>query len=180
MSGRGWYHMRNETSMNAILSLFPTTVTPETASLTVFLVLFVGVGIGIGFLLGRNRLVNVVMNVYVAMAFSAAAQGVVPKSFPLDEAALFLVLLVLLTLIDRSLFEIHVPSVPQDVLWRVVVTGVVVAGMVTSVLIRLLPGKTVALSPIPIPIRYFGTPLAELLWLAAPLLILLLMNRRSK
>jgi len=102
------------------------------------------------------------------------------RIFFLSDAGLFAVLLVLLTLIDRSLFEVHVPSLKQDMLWRVVVTGIVVTGMVVSVLVTLLPKKTVATSPVPVPFQYFGTPLAEILWLAVPLLVLLFLNKKSK
>jgi len=166
--------------MTSIVSLFPATFPKETAGLIVFGVVFVTAGIGVGFLLGRNRLVNVVMNVYVALVFTNASAGVVPKDFFLSDAGLFAVLLVLLTLIDRSLFEVHVPSLKQDMLWRVVVTGIVVTGMVVSVLVTLLPKKTVATSPVPVPFQYFGTPLAEILWLAVPLLVLLFLNKKSK
>jgi hypothetical protein len=166
--------------MNSIVSLFPATFPQETAGLVVFAVLFVIVGVGVGFLLGRNRLVNVVMSVYVALAFTNASVGVLPKDFPLSGAWLFLVLLVLLTLVDRSLFEVHVPPSPQDVFWRVVVTGIMVTGMVTSVAVVMFPKKMVASFPISVPIRYFGTPLAEILWLVLPLLVLLILNKRSK
>ncbi len=166
--------------MNSIVSLFPATFPQETAGLIVFAIMFILVGIGVGFLLGRNRLVNVVMSVYVALAFTNASVGVLPKEFPLSGAWLFLVLLVLLTLVDRSLFEVHVPSLPQDVLWRVVVTGIMVTGMVTSVAVSMFPKKTVALLPITVPVRYFGMPLAEILWLVIPLVVLLLLNKRSK
>ncbi|HWQ59697.1 MAG TPA: hypothetical protein VN420_00930 [Candidatus Fimivivens sp.] len=166
--------------MNSILSLFPSTVSREVAGLIVFTVLFVSAGTGIGFLLGRNRLVNVVMSVYAALVFTNASVDVLPKDFPLSGAWLFVALLVVLTLLDRSLFEIHVPSLPQDVLWRVIVTGIVVTGMVTSVLVTLFPKKTVEAFPIPVPFQYFGTPLAEIIWLVVPLLVLLLLNRRSK
>lgn len=166
--------------MNSIVSLFPSTFSQETAGLIVFAVLFIAVGTGVGFLLGRNRLVNVVMSVYVALAFTNASVGVLPVDFPLSGAWLFLVLLVLLTLVDRSLFEVHVPSSPQDVFWRVVVTGIMVTGMVTSVAVSMFPKKTVASFPITVPVRYFGTPLAEILWLVIPLLALLFMNKRAK
>jgi hypothetical protein len=166
--------------MNSIVSLFPATFPHETTGLVVFGVIFVLVGIGVGFLLGRNRLVNVVMSVYVAFAFTNASVGILPKDFPVSGAWLFLVLLVLLTLVDRSLFEVHVPSLPQDVFWRVVVTGIMVTGMVMSVAVTMFPKKTIASLPITVPIQYFGTPLAEILWLVLPLVILLLLNKRSR
>lgn len=166
--------------MDSIISLFPATFPQETAGLIVFAVIFILVGIGVGFLLGRNRLVNVVMSVYVALAFTNASVGVLPKEFPLSGAWLFLALLVLLTLVDRSLFEVHVPALPQDVLWRVVVTGIMVTGMVTSVAMSMFPKKTIAMFPITVPVRYFGTPLAEILWLVIPLVVLLLLNKCSK
>ncbi len=166
--------------MNSLVSLFPATFPKDLAGLIVFGVLFIGVGIGVGFLLGRNRLVNVVMSVYVALVFTSASVDVLPKDFPLTQAWLFVLLLVLLTLVDRLLFEVHVPSLPQDTLWRVVVTGIIVTGMIVSVLVKLVPKKAVATFPISVPIEYFGTPLAGIIWLAVPLLALFFLNRRSK
>ena len=166
--------------MNALTSFLPATLPKETAGLVVFGVLFIIIGIGVGFLLGRNRLVNVVMSIYIALVFTTASVDVLPKDFPLSGAWLFVVLLVLLTLIDRSLFELHVPSLPQDTLWRIIVTGIMVTGMVTSVLVTLFPKKTVAAFPISVPVQYFGTPLAGTLWLVIPLLILLLLNKKAK
>ncbi|MEI7750243.1 MAG: hypothetical protein WCJ25_04575 [Candidatus Moraniibacteriota bacterium] len=166
--------------MFSITSLFPASVPKDTAGLVVFGVAFILVGIGVGFLLGRNRLVNVVMSIYIALVFTTASTDLLPKDFPLSNAWLFVILLVLLTLVDRSLFEIHVPSLPQDTLWRIIVTGIMVTGMVTSVLVTLFPKKTVTAFPIPVPVQYFGTPLSGVLWLAVPLLILLLLNKRVK
>lgn len=166
--------------MIEITSLFPASFPREAVGLTVFGVSFSAVGIGAGFLLGRNRLVNVIMGIYVSLVLTRACSPLLPKDFFLSEAGVFAAILVAFVLADRALFWIQVSSVPQDLLWRVVATGLLTAGMLTSVLVTLLPKKTVAAFPIPVPVAYFGTPVAAALWLFLPLVVLALLNRRGR
>jgi len=166
--------------MTDIFALFPTSFSREAAGLVVFGISFAVVGIGGGFLLGRNRLVSVVIGVYASSALTGAVAPLLPKEFFLSEAGIFSVSLVAFAFAGKSLFDIHVPSVPRDLLWRVIATGLVTTGMVTSVLVRLLPKKTVAAFPIPIPTEPFGAPLASFLWMSLPLFFLIILNRRVR
>src|SRR3989304_9370150 len=71
--------------------------------LSLFL-LFVGISLAFGFIFGRWKLINILINVYIALAFI----GVLPESLFLtavySKAIVFIVLVIMLTAIDERLF----------------------------------------------------------------------------
>lgn len=144
------------------------------------LLLFVGMSLVFGFIFGRWKLINILINVYIALAFVS----VLPKAF-LDtslyaKSGAFLVLLILLTAIDDRLFDLHISSAGTDFFWRLLVTSVLVTGMIVSVLLSFLP-KAIALGYISsIAYGYFASPSALIFWMVVPLLSLLFINNRLK
>lgn len=150
------------------------------ASLLSFVFLFIGVSVAVGFIFGRNKLVNIFINVYIAFAFVSALPAEAFSTSPYAEAFLFFVLLVFFTSIDQHLFDLHIPNSSYDIFWRLFIMSFLVVGMIISVLVTLLP-KTVTLSlPFPFLIDYFGSPTAFILWLSLPLLVLIFMNKRLR
>lgn len=144
------------------------------------LLLFVGLSLVFGFVFGRWKLVNILINVYIALAFV----GVLPQeilSFSLyGKAVVFVVLLVLLTAIDKRLFDLHISSAGTDFFWRLFVMSILVTGMVVSVLLSFLP-ESAALGFISATAYgYFASPVALIFWMVAPLLSLLFINNRLK
>ena len=96
------------------------------------------------------------------------------------KAGLFVVLLTALTMFDERLFDIHITSAGTDFFWRLFVMSVLVTGFFVSTVFSLLPQK-VALSYISLPVYgLFATPIAEIVWMAVPLLVLLFINNRLK
>lgn len=167
--------------MSDILSSLPSLgLSREIASALSFLFLFAGVGIAAGFLFGRNKLVNIFINIYIALAFTKAAPMDDISSSPYAEVIFFFVLLVFLTAIDEHLFDLHIPNASYDIFWRLFVMSLLVVGMVTSVLVTLLPKKALSAMPFPFLTDIFGPPLPHLLWLFVPLIVLLFMNKRLR
>lgn len=145
-----------------------------------FILLFAGVSLAFGFIFGRWKLVNILINVYIALAFV----GVLPKEIVAfsvyGKAIVFLVLLVVLTAIDKRLFDLHISNAGTDFFWRLFVMSLLVTGMVASVLLSYLP-KGIALSYISATAYgYFASPWAIIFWLIVPLLSLLFINNRLK
>lgn len=144
------------------------------------LMLFIGLSMAFGFIFGRWKLVNILINVYIALALI----GVVPAGLigfsVYGKAATFIVLLVLLTAIDDRLFDVHISSAGTDFFWRLFVMSFLVTGMVVSVLLSFLP-KSVALGYISLTAYgYFASPVALIFWMAIPLFSLLFINNRLK
>ena len=144
------------------------------------LLLFVGLSLVFGFVFGRWKLINILINVYIALAFI----GVLPKAFLeyslYAKSGTFLALLILLTAIDDRLFDLHITSAGTDFFWRLFVTSFLVTGMIVSVLLSFLP-KATALGYIsPIAYGYFASPWALIFWMVMPLVLLLFINNRLK
>lgn len=150
------------------------------ASILSFVFLFIGASVAVGFIFGRNKLVNIFINIYIAFAFVSALPPTVFATSPYAEAGLFFVLLVFLTSIDQHLFDLHIPNASYDIFWRLFIMSFLVVGMVTSAMVTLLPAKTVLSLPFPFLSDYFGTPTAFILWLSLPLLVLIFMNKRLR
>lgn len=144
------------------------------------LLLFIGMSLVFGFVFGRWKLINILINVYIALAFV----GVLPKEM-LDfslyaKSGIFLLILIVLTAIDDRLFDLHITSAGTDFFWRLIVTSILVTGMIVSVLLSFLP-KATALGYIsPTAYGYFASAGALIFWMVVPLLSLLFINNRLK
>lgn len=141
---------------------------------------FIGLSLTLGFVFGRFKLINILINVYISLAFV----GVLPESFfspsVYMKAGVFLALLIFLTAIDKRLFDLHLSNVGTDFFWRLIVTSILVTGMIVSVILSFLPHK-VALGFISATaFSYFASPIALIFWMAVPLLSLLFINNRLK
>ncbi len=144
------------------------------------ILLFVGVSLLVGFIFGRWKLVNILINVYIAVALV----GVMPESwFALSDyakAGMFIALLVALTMFDERLFDIHITSAGTDFFWRFFVTSFLVTGSVLSSIFSFLP-KSLALSFVtPDLYFYIASPWALLFWLVVPIFALFVINNRLK
>ncbi len=144
------------------------------------LFLFIGISLLLGFVFGRFKLVNILINVYIALAFI----GVFPESWFLfsiyAKAGVFVLLLVVLTAIDERLFDLHISSAGSDFFWRLFVMSILVTGTVVSATLSFLP-KSVALGYISATAYgYFASSGALVFWMVIPLLSLLFINNRLK
>jgi hypothetical protein len=144
------------------------------------ILLFVGVSLLVGFIFGRWKLVNILINVYIAVALV----GVMPDAWftvsDYAKAGAFVALLVALTMFDERLFDIHITSAGTDFFWRFFVTSFLVTGSVLSSIFSFLP-KPVALSWVtPDLYLYIASPWALLFWLVVPIFALFVINSRLK
>lgn len=144
------------------------------------ILLFIGLSLLAGFVFGRWKLVNILINVYIAVAIV----GVMPDSwFAISvyaKAGVFLFLLIVLSLFDDRLFDIHITSAGTDFFWRFFVTSFLVTGSVLSTTFSFLP-KTLVLNFVtPDLYFYIASPWALLFWLAVPIITLFVINTRLR
>lgn len=144
------------------------------------ILLFVGVSLLMGFIFGRWKLVNILINIYIAVAIV----GILPAHwFDFSVYArpiAFLALLTLLTAIDDRLFDIHITSAGTDYFWRFFITSFLVTGAVLSTFFSFLP-KSLALEWItPTLWGYIASPWALMFWLIVPLISLFVINKRLR
>jgi hypothetical protein len=145
-----------------------------------FLLFFIGASLVFGFVFGRWKIINIIINVYIALAFV----GVLPKSFyeasVYGKAGVFVLILVILTAIDKRLFDLHISNAGTDFFWRLLVMSLLMTGMIVSVVLSFLP-KTIALGFISAAAYgYFASQSALIFWMATPLLSLLFINKRLR
>lgn len=167
--------------MSQFTSFFSTFDLPKNiAGDLSLLLLFIGMSLVFGFIFGRWKLINILINVYITLAFV----GVLPESLfeasPYIKAGAFVVLLVVLTAIDKRLFDLHISNAGSDFFWRLFVTSLLVTGMIVSAILSFLP-KAIALGFISATAYgYFASPGALVFWMATPLISLLFINNRLK
>lgn len=144
------------------------------------LLLFFGLSLALGFILGRWKLVNILINIYIVVALI----GILPREIlsfsPYAKVGIFLSLLLLLSAIDNRLFDVHITNAGTDFFWRLFVMSILVTGMLVSVTMAFLP-KALALTYISqASYSYFASPFALLFWMTIPLFSLLFINNRLK
>lgn len=157
-------------------TLLPTTIAGDLS----LVLLFVGVSLLFGFIFGRWKLVNILINVYIAVAIV----GIVPAEWfavsVYAKAGLFLFLLILLTMFDERLFDIHITSAGTDFFWRFFVTSFLVTGSIISSIFNFLPKSLVLEWVSPNLYGYIASPWALMFWLIVPIFSLFLINTRLR
>jgi len=145
-----------------------------------FMIFFLLISIGFGMFIGRFRLINVLINVYIAIAILT----VMPKEIfsPYSMAALFffVVAVIVLTIVDSHLFDIHISGSGGSFFWRLFVMSFFEAGLIFSVLIS-FGDKESLLKIISIDIyNLFTSQIAKIFWMLAPLFVLFFINKKEK
>lgn len=171
-----WY--RKGILMDYILQIF--SALGKSAGDISFFFVFIALSLGVGFLFGRWKLINILINIYIALAF-VGVLSLDFLSFSLyGKLIAFFVILVFLTATDDRLFDVHIASAGTDFFWRLFVMSMLVTGFFLSTVFSFLPQK-IALSYIsPSIYSVFASPVGELAWMAIPLLVLLFINNRLK
>lgn len=174
----GRFQERTPPMMDRLFSILPFS-TALAGDLSLIL-LFVGLSLLMGFIFGRWKLVNILINIYIAVAII----GILPPNwFDFSVYArpfAFLALLFLLTAIDERLFDIHITSAGTDYFWRFFVTSFLVTGSIVSTFFSFLP-KSLALKWItPTLYGYIASQWALMFWLIVPLITLFVINKRLR
>jgi hypothetical protein len=167
--------------MPDITHIFSVTFFPKDfASVISFVLLFIGISLAAGFAFGRNKLVNIFINIYIALAFVSVLPAGILIDSEYARALMFFLLLVFLTAIDQHLFDLHIPNTSYDLFWRMFVMSSLVLGMTVSVIVSLIPKKLVLGLPFPFLYDFFGAGAANILWLSLPLFVLIFINKRLR
>jgi len=145
-----------------------------------FFFLFAGLSLALGVFLGRFKLINILINAYIALAFISVIPTTILLASDYTKAGIFVLLLIFLTAIDKRLFDLHISSAGSDFFWRLIVMSLLVSGMLTSILLSLLP-RTVTNGFVTEHVALvFASPLASIVWFATPIFTLLFINNRLK
>ncbi len=146
-----------------------------------FLLLFIGMSIAIGFLFGRWKLINILINIYIALAFVGVLLSGNFLSFSKYGGLLvFALVLAFLTATDERLFDLHITSAGTDFFWRLFVMSILVTGFFASSLFSLFPARDLLGYVSPSVYAVFASPLARITWMILPLASLFFINNRLK
>lgn len=162
--------------------LFVNLGLPEKISgdISLFLIL-AAVSVGLGMYIGRFRLVNVLINIYIAVAILSVVPEKWLSGSEILQAIFFLVVVVFLTIIGDYLFDIHISNtVTSGFFWRLLVMSFLEMGLVFSIIISLLPKKVVLQYISENSLVYFSSPYAQIFWMVIPLIFLLFLSKRGR
>ncbi|MDX9913222.1 MAG: hypothetical protein RBS77_01430 [Candidatus Moranbacteria bacterium] len=145
-----------------------------------FLIFFILISVGFGMFIGRFRLINVLINVYIAIAILTVMPKEIFSPYSLAALFFFVVAVIVLTMIDSHLFDIHISGSGGSFFWRLFVMSFFEAGLIFSVLISFWD-KTMLLKFISIDIyNLFVSQYARIFWMMAPLAVLFFINKKEK
>ncbi len=163
-----------------VVSIFSTYIPTKLAGDVSFLLLFVGGSLALAFILGRTRLLSVVVFSYVALAFVTVIPTTMFSFASEGKAIVFLALLVFLVIVGDYILDIHISNPTSTFFARVLMMGCLGAGLVLSIVLSLV-SRSFALQFIsPTVHSYFSDPWARIAWMAAPLIFLLFVNKRRR
>ena len=145
-----------------------------------FFFMFAGLSLALGVFFGRFKLINILINAYIALAFISVLPSEIYTVSPYARVLVFAVLLIILTAIDKRLFDLHISSAGSDVFWRLIVMSLLVSGMLSSIIFSLLPKSDLMGWMSGHVLIVFASPISSIVWLALPLLVLLFINNRLK
>ena len=155
-------------------------IAPSLAGDLSLLLLFIGVSIGLGFLLGRSRLILILIDIYMARALMTVLPAEWLSFSPYGGVLVFFLLFIGHFFIYRRLFDLHIYNMGTDFFWRILVMGILVTGLLMSSTLYFLP-KKLALDFLSLSVYgYFASSLALTLWMLLPLVGLVFINNRLK
>ncbi len=162
----------NLDSMLSNLGLSQQTVQDISLLLAIVLVSFV-----FGMFIGRYKLITVLINIYVAVAIVSAIPGKFLENY-VQELVIFLSIVIILTLISKRLFEIYISGSGSGFLWRVFVMSFLEVLFLSSIILSIIPEEKAIGIISKTAYSYLASPLAGLLWMAAPLVFLFVIHKR--
>lgn len=162
--------------LTSFLSFIPDTVAGDFS----FLLFFVAGSLAFGFLLGKTRLITVVVFSYVAFAFLLVLPDALFDFSSYGRSIAFAGLLLFLVIFGDSILDVHISNPTSTFLGRVLIMGCLASGLVMSLVLFFVP-KSLSLQFLsPAVYAYFGTQTARILWMILPLVFLLFINRRRR
>jgi uncharacterized membrane protein required for colicin V production len=152
--------------------------------LTLVLVIVV-ISLVSGVLIGRYKLISILINMYISVALLGAGQqmvrSVMPDSNLTDytyQLGFFFVCVIVLTLVSKSLFEIYITGSGSGLIRRVFIMSFLEVTFLVSIVLSIVP-KKVALGYVSVTsYRYLALPDAHFVWMVVPLVFLSLIHKR--
>ncbi len=130
-------------------------------------------------LIGRFRLHNFLINMYISLAILYVIPPDLMSSSRHTPVLAFLIIVVLLTLLNKYLFDIHQQG-SGLALWQVFLMSFFEVVLLLSIIISALPIKDVSIYIAKDSLSYFIDPWWRLGWMVAPLAFLVFVRRRDK
>lgn len=129
----------------------------------------------VAFLVGRHRLVQSLIGIYISLALLHAF----PEKYLSDysfELIFFFVALVLVTVSSKKIFGIYISS--SEFMWRIFAVSFLEVVLMLSIVFSIMP-KKIALGYIsPNAYSYLVSPIFHFTWLFIPLLFVYLIRKR--
>ena len=149
------------------------------AQLVTLLLVLLAISVAFWLLVGRFRLHSVLINIYISFALVGAfPKDVIGTSSNLP-IMLFLISIVLLTLMGKYTFDIHL-SGSGLAYWQIFTMSFLEVGLIVSILAAFVGDKTLLRFVSKDAIFYFSSPWAKFLWLTLPLAFLIYINKRGR
>lgn len=149
-----------------------------TETLTLVLMIL-GLSVVFWFLIGRFRLHNFLINMYVALALVS----VIPEnimSFTKNSSVLFFLIgVIFLTLMNRYIFDIH-QSGSGLAIWQVVVMSFLEMMLLVSIILSLAQEKDILKYISKTSLIYFTGTWWLVVWMVLPLLFLIFVKKRDR
>lgn len=166
--------------MSLMTSFFSSFIPAKFAGDLSFLLVFVIASLLLAFVLGRTRLVSVVIFSYVALSFVLVIPSSFIGSLPEGRALIFLVLLSMLVIVGDYIVDIHISNPSSTFFSRVLVMGCLGSGLVLSMILSLTSSSFALRFLSPTIYGYFTNPFPRLAWMIVPLVFLLFINKRKR
>ena len=161
-------------------TLFATLgLSSTTGELITLAVVLLIVSTAFWLLVGKFRLYNILIDIYISLALLQVILPVFPDFGKSTPMIVFSVLMVLLILLDRYLFEIHISGSGMKI-WEVCVISFLEVGLMTSIILAYVAQKEVLKYLSAGSLEYLISPWARVAWLAVPLVFIIIINKRSK
>ncbi len=128
-------------------------------------------------LIGRHRILAVLINTYVSFALLSVAPEKLFSS-DLNKFFVFLVILIVLTLANRRFFDVYFPGSSSSIFWKMALLGFLEITLILSIALSFLPKKE-ALNYVSLSAYdYLVLDWSQLFWMIAPLAFVFFFGRK--
>lgn len=163
--------------MNDMIEKFlPANILAEFSGILVILLIL---SVGFWFLIGRFKLHNLLINIYISFAIMQVVSKETASLGIFAPLIIFMGLVIFLTAIDSNIFEIHLSGSGLRI-WQVIILSFLEAGLLFSIISSLLPQKQLLRFVSSESIGYFILPWASIFWIVAPIVFLILISGKRK
>lgn len=131
--------------------------------------------VAVAFLVGRHRLIQSLIGIYISLALL----GAFPEKYLSDfsyELIFFFIALVLVTIFSKKIFGIYISS--SEFMWRIFVVSFLEVVLMLSIVFTITPKKTALEYISPNAYDYLVSPIFHFTWLFIPLLFVYLIRKR--